>query len=95
MSTGREVYIRPNQSSEKTKTGIYLPSSLQDKEKDNEGIVVLVGPGTADEPMDYKPGDIVKFNPYEGRDIIINDEELKIVAASDIYCIIEKNSLIL
>lgn len=85
----RNVFVRPDPSQERTASGIYLPASLQDAEKDNLGTIVKVGPGTIDEPMAYKKGDRVKFNPHAGQEISLDNEDLKMISDTDIYCLIE------
>jgi hypothetical protein len=42
---GDRVLIRPKQQNEKTKSGLYLPPSVQEKEKVQSGYVMKVGPG--------------------------------------------------
>ncbi len=47
---GDRVVLRPKSTSEKTKTGLYLPPGVQEKEKIQSGYVVKVGPGYAVAP---------------------------------------------
>lgn len=81
------LVVKPIQTEEKTKSGIYLPDTA--KEKPQEGKVVAVGPGrVTDEgkriPMDIEVGDIVIYAKYGGSEIKIDDEELIIMRESDI-----------
>lgn len=94
MATGREVYIRQNPSLDLTEQGIWLPASVQDRERDNRGVVLYVGPGTRDEPMAYKPGDIVKYDQYAARQIRIEGEDVSVVVDTDIYCVFKPDSKI-
>ena len=84
---GDRLVVKPIQSEEKTKSGIYLPDTA--KEKPQEGKVIAVGPGRmTDEgkriPPDVKVGDIVIYTKYGGSEIKIDDEELIIMRESDI-----------
>jgi chaperonin GroES len=84
---GDRLVVKPTQSEEKTKSGIYIPDTA--KEKPQEGKVVAVGPGKmTDEgkriPMDVKVGDIIIYAKYGGSEIKIDDEELIIMRESDI-----------
>ena len=51
------VVIEPKEAEEKTASGIIIPDSA--KEKPQKGKVVATGPGTKDEKMEVKTGDIV------------------------------------
>lgn len=42
---GDRVLIRPAKESDKTESGLYLPPSVQGKEKIQRGFVIKVGPG--------------------------------------------------
>jgi chaperonin GroES len=42
---GDRVLIKPKSPQEKTKTGLYLPPGVQEKEKIHQGYVLKVGPG--------------------------------------------------
>jgi chaperonin GroES len=84
---GDRLVVKPMQSEEKTKSGIYLPDTA--KEKPQEGKVVAVGPGRVTDdgkriPMDVEIGDIVVYAKYGGSEIKIDDEELIIMRESDI-----------
>ncbi len=84
---GDRLVVKPIQSEEKTKSGIYLPDTA--KEKPQEGEVIAVGPGRmTDEgkriPVDIAVGDIVIYAKYGGSEIKIDDEELVIMRESDI-----------
>ena len=81
------LVVKPTQSEEKTKSGIYIPDTA--KEKSQEGKVIAVGPGKmTDEgkriPMDVEVGDIVIYTKYGGSEIKIDGEELIILRESDI-----------
>lgn len=85
----RNVFIKPDPTSETTASGIFLPASLQDKERENIGTVIRTGPGTEDEPILYRKGDRVKFNPHAGRDVTYEGQDIKILTDTDIYCTIK------
>ena len=85
---GDRLVVKPMQSEEKTKSGIYLPDTA--KEKPQEGKVIAVGPGRMTEDgktrvtMDVEVGDIVLYTKYGGSEIKIDGEELIIMRESDI-----------
>jgi len=84
---GDRIVVKPIQSEEKTKSGIYLPDTA--KEKPQEGKVIAVGPGKLNDEgkriaMDVQVGDIVIYTKYGGSEIKIDDEELIIMRESDI-----------
>jgi co-chaperonin GroES (HSP10) len=47
---GDRIVLRPKSTSEKTKTGLYLPPGVQEKEKIQSGFIVKTGPGYAVAP---------------------------------------------
>ena len=85
---GDRLVVKPMQSEEKTKSGIYLPDTA--KEKPQEGKVIAVGPGRMTEDgktritPDVEVGDIVIYTKYGGSDIKIDGEEFIIMRESDI-----------
>lgn len=76
------VLIEPATAEEKTAGGIIIPDTA--KEKPAQGKVVAVGPGTKDEPMTVKEGDIVLYGKYAGTDINIEGTDYKIMKESEL-----------
>ncbi len=73
LMVGDRILIQPKSPVEKTKTGLYLPPSVQDREKIYSGYVVKVGPGypiphvqEVDEPW-KKGADDVKYIPLQAQ----------------------------
>ena len=86
------VVVRRLNAEEKTRGGIIIPDTAQ--EKPMEGEVVAVGPGAraADGQLvspDVKAGDRVLFGKWSGTEVKIDGEELLIMKESDIMGIIE------
>jgi len=68
---GDRVLIKPKSPMEKTKSGLYLPPGVQEKEKIHDGYVLKVGPGypipaiqEADEPWKDRAEE-VKYVPLQ------------------------------
>ncbi|MGB3273199.1 MAG: co-chaperone GroES [Xanthobacteraceae bacterium] len=81
------VVVKRLSAEEKTKGGIIIPDTAQ--EKPSQGQVVAVGPGGRDEagkltPIDLKVGDKVLFGKWSGTEIKLDGEELLIMKESDI-----------
>ena len=86
------VVIRRIEGEQKTKGGIIIPDTAQ--EKPQEGEVVAVGPGARDEagkliPSDLKAGDRVLFGKWSGSEVKIDGEELLIMKESDVMGVLE------
>ena len=81
------VVVKPIKKSEKSTGGILLPES--NKEKPQEGIVISVGPGKKDEPMNVQKGDRVLFGKYAGTEFNIEDETYVIMKETEIFATIE------
>ncbi len=85
------VVVRRIESEEKTKGGIIIPDTAQ--EKPSEGEIVAVGSGARDEsgkivPLDVKAGDRVLFGKWSGTEVKINGEDLLIMKETDIMGVI-------
>jgi len=84
------VIVKQIEAEEKTKSGIILSSSAQEKPQIFE--VVEVGPGGKVDgelvEMVVKPGDKVVTGSYSGTEVKIDGDEYKIVRQSDILAIV-------
>ena len=81
------VVVRRVEEDTKTKGGIIIPDTAQ--EKPMQGEVIAVGPGGRDEtgkliPIDPKVGDVVLFGKWSGTEVKLDGEELLIMKESDI-----------
>ena len=85
---GDRVVLKQLEAEETTKSGIVLPG--QNKEKPQQAEVLAVGPGTEEEPMQLKVGDIVIFSRYGGNDLKYKGVEYTIINQKDILATIEK-----
>jgi chaperonin GroES len=84
---GDRVLVKPAEREEKTKSGIFLPDTAQ--EKPQEGTIIEVGPGRVTEdgkrvPMDLKKGDLVLYAKYGGTEIKEDNEEYLLLTERDI-----------
>ena len=85
------VLVRRVKEEEKTRGGIIIPETAQ--EKPQEGEVIGVGPGARDEDgerieLDVKVGDRILFGKWSGTEVKIDGEELLIMKESDIMGVI-------
>lgn len=88
---GDRVVVKAVERGDQTKSGIYLPDTVQ--EKPQEAIVMAVGPGKLLEsgsrvPIDLKEGDKILFSKYSGTEIKQDDEEYLILRDTDILAVI-------
>ena len=86
------VLVKRVKEEEKTRGGIIIPETAQ--EKPQEGEIVAVGPGARDEagkvqPLDVKVGDKILFGKWSGTEVKLDGEELLIMKESDIMGIVE------
>ena len=86
------VLIRRLDQEEKTKGGIIIPDTAQ--EKPMEGEVIAAGPGARGEdgvlhPLDVKVGDRVLFGKWAGTEVKIDGDDRIIMKESDILGVIE------
>ena len=86
------VLIKRLEGEAKSKGGIIIPDTAQ--EKPSEGEVIAVGPGARDEagklvPLDVKKGDRILFGKWSGTEVKLDGVELLIMKESDIMGVIE------
>ena len=86
------VVLKLVEAEEKTKTGILLTASAQEKPQVAE--VVAVGPGARDDngnliPMEVAVGDKVIASKYAGTEVKFDGVEYTIVKQSDILAVVQ------
>lgn len=85
------VVLQQLEAEEKTKSGIILASSAQ--EKPQEAVVIAVGPGGVvdgkEVVMQVKEGQKVIYSKYSGTDVKLDGEEYIIVRQDDILAVVE------
>ena len=87
------VVVKRVEEDTKTKGGIIIPETAQ--EKPMQGKIIAVGPGVRDEsgklvPLDVKKGDTVLFGKWSGTEVKIDGDELLIMKESDIMGVLDK-----
>ncbi len=85
------VVLRQLEAEEKTKSGIILAGSAQEKPQEAE--VVAVGPGGMvdgkEVTMQVKEGQKVIYSKYAGTEVKLDGEEYIIVKQNDILAVVE------
>lgn len=81
------VVLKQLEAEEKTKAGIILTSSAQEKPQEAE--VIEVGPGTDDVKMEVVKGDKVIYSKYAGTEVKLDGEEYIVVRQNDILAIVK------
>ena len=86
------VLVKRVKEEEKTRGGIIIPETAQ--EKPQEGEIVAVGPGGRDDSgklveLDVKVGDRILFGKWSGTEVKLDGEEFLIMKESDVMGIIE------
>lgn len=80
------VVIELAAAEQKTASGIIIPDTA--KEKPQKGTVVAIGPGTPDNPITVKEGDLVLYGKYAGTEITLDGKDYLILRESDIIAIV-------
>lgn len=104
IMVGDRVLIKPKNQLEKTKSGLYLPPGVQEKEKINSGYVLKVGPGypipaiSDDEPWREMKDD-VKYVPLQPREgdlaVYLQKSGYEIEFNKEKYIIIPQSAILL
>ncbi len=82
---GDRVLVKIAESKEKTKGGLYIPQTAQ--EKTQTGVVTAVGDDK--DAIKVKTGDKIMYDKYAGTSIKIEGVDYLIVKAGDIIAIVE------
>ena len=80
------VLVEPAAAETKTSSGIIIPDTA--KEKPQKGNIVAVGPGTKDNPITVKVGDVVLYGKYSGTELKLEGKDYLIMSEKDILAII-------
>ncbi|MBU1039000.1 co-chaperone GroES [Patescibacteria group bacterium] len=90
---GDHLVVKITKEDKTTKSGIILPDTV-DKEKQETGEVIAVGPGKlldngSRSPMEVKVGDKILFKKYALDEFKIEEEEFGTLQLSDVIAIVE------
>jgi len=102
---GDRVLIKPKSPLEKTKTGLYLPPGVQEKEKIQQGYVLKVGPGypipainEVDEPWKDRSEE-VKYVPLQPKNgdlaVYLQSSAFEIEFQGERYVIVPHSSILM
>ena len=101
---GDRVLIRLSKPNERTETGLYLPPGVQEKEKEQQGYVIKVGPGYAiPMPMEDEPWkseeDKVKYIPLQVREgdlaIFLLSGATEVIYEAEKYYIVPQGAILM
>jgi len=81
------VLVEAKEAETKTASGLYIPDTA--KEKPQQGVVIAVGNGKKDEPMELKEGDEILFGKYAGQEVNCDGKAYLIMRQSDVVAIIK------
>ncbi len=86
---GQRLVVRAVQAETMTKGGLYIPDTVDTKERYVKATVLAAGPGDKNKKgqlklLDVKVGDTILFPAYASVRIQFNSEELHIVNESDV-----------
>ena len=84
---GDRVVLKQIEAETKSKGGIILTSTAQEKPQEAE--VIAVGPGTEEVKMEVKPGDKVIYSKYAGTTVKFGADEYIVVKQNDVLAIVE------
>jgi chaperonin GroES len=88
------VVVKRIDAEEKSKGGIIIPDTAQ--EKPSQGEIIAIGPGGRDEagkliPIDVRAGDHILFGKWSGTEVKIDGTDYLIMKESDIMGVIEES----
>lgn len=103
---GDRVLIKPKSLSDKTKTGLYLPPGVQEKEIVQSGYIMKVGPGyplaQASEDIEESwktTDDKVKYIPLQVKEgdlaVFLQKGSIEVVYKDEKYFIVPQNQILM
>lgn len=101
---GDRVLIKPRKAEEKTKAGLYLPPTVQEKEEVRSGFVIKAGPGypvpSTDEPEEWKvDSESAKYIPLQVQDgdlaIFLQKAAYEIEFNGEKYVIVSQSAILM
>ena len=85
-----KIVVKALEAEEKTASGLYLPTSAQEKPQVAE--VVAVGPGGLidgkEVKMEVKVGDHILYSKYSGSEFKLDDLNVTIIKQADVLAVI-------
>jgi co-chaperonin GroES (HSP10) len=103
---GDRILLQLDETLDKTKSGLYLPPSVREKEKVAMGKVVKVGPGypipnpnyTEDEPWS-PPKDPMRYIPLQAREgdyaIFMREQAIEVEFEENKYLIVSQSAVLM
>jgi len=102
---GDRVLIKPKKSQDQTKSGLYLPPGVQEKEQVQTGYIMKAGPGypiplpmEEDEPWKDKDEN-VKYVPLQAREgdlaIFLQKGAFEVIYQDEKYYIVPQSSILM
>ncbi len=106
LMIGDKVLIKPKNPQSQTKTGLYLPPSVQEKEKIQSGYVIKTGPGYALpaqeqdlEVWEKKNKDEVRYLPLQAKEgdlaIYLQNASYEITFNDEKYLIVPHSAILM
>jgi chaperonin GroES len=106
LVVGDRVLLKLDEGQDKTKSGLYLPASVREKEKVAMGRVVKVGPGypipnpnyTEDEPWST-PKEPMRYIPLQAKDgdyaIFLREQGVEVEFEEEKYLIVPQSAVLM
>jgi chaperonin GroES len=104
---GDRVLIKPKAAQDQTKSGLYLPPGVQQKEKVQEGYIMKVGPGYAvstdygfdEESWQQEEEEDVRYIPLQSKEgdlaIYLQREAIEINYQGEKYFIVPQSAVLM
>jgi len=102
---GDRVLIKPKKHSDKTKSGLYLPPGIQEREKIQSGYIIKAGPGwpipnvVEDDEQWKEKDEPVKYIPLQAKEgdlaIFLQKNAFEIQYEGEKYFIVPQSSILM
>lgn len=82
------LLVLPDKPEEVTESGLLIPENS--RQKPLRGVVKATGPGTTEDPMTDKEGDVVCYGQFSGIPVEHEGIEYLLIKASDVFYTLEQ-----
>ena len=101
---GDRVLIKPASHNDRTKSGLYLPAGVMEKEKVQSGYIIKVGPGyplplPADSEPWKEPQEGIKYIPLQAQEgdlaIFLQNDAIEVRYGDEKYLIVPQSAILM
>jgi chaperonin GroES len=93
---GDVIVVKTKEQEKKTKSGLFIPPSAEKSiAPPSKGLIIAVGNGSKERPMEYKEKQKIMFRPFSGYESEIEGEKYLLIKQGDVMMVLPDNEEVL